>query len=94
VLACKCNLVVELDGAVVNEVRALKLAGVGNSDILKMATIHAAEALGAEDRIGTIEEGKMADLVLINGDPLEDIETLRDVEMVFKEGRLVYKHLP
>jgi hypothetical protein len=50
--------------------------------------------LGVGDRIGTIEEGKLADLVLINGNPLQDIETLRDVEMVFKEGRIVYKHLP
>lgn len=80
--------------SVMDEVRALKLAGVSNSDILKMATINAAEAIGVVDRIGTIEEGKLADLVLINGNPLQDIETLRDVEMVFKEGRIVYKHLP
>jgi imidazolonepropionase-like amidohydrolase len=80
--------------SVMNEVRALKLAGVSNTDILKMATINAAEAIGAEDRIGTIEEGKIADLVLINGNPLQDIETLRDVEMVVKEGRIVYKHSP
>jgi len=80
--------------SVMNEVRALKLAGVSNTDILKMATINAAEAIGVADRIGTIEEGKLADLVLINGNPLQDIETLRDVEMVFKEGRIVYKHLP
>ena len=80
--------------SVMDEVRALKLAGVSNSDILKMATINAAEAIGVEDRIGAIEEGKLADLVLINGDPLQDIEALRNVEMVFKEGRIVYKHLP
>jgi len=80
--------------SVMNEVRALKLASVSNSDILKMATINAAEAIGVADRMGTIEEGKLADLVLINGNPLQDIETLRDVEMVFKEGRIVYKHLP
>ncbi len=80
--------------SVMNEVRALKLAGVSNSDILKMATINAAEALGVEDSIGTIEEGKIADLVLINGNPLQDIEALRNVEMVVKEGRIVYKHLP
>jgi imidazolonepropionase-like amidohydrolase len=80
--------------SVMDEVRALKLAGVSNTDILKMATINAAEAIGVEDRIGAIEEGKLADLVLINGNPLQDIETLRDVEMVVKEGRIVYKHLP
>jgi len=80
--------------SVMDEVRALKLAGVSNSDILKMATINAAEAIGVEDRIGTIEEGKIADLVLINGNPLQDIESLRDVEMVVKEGRIVYKHSP
>ena len=80
--------------SVMNEVRALKLAGVSNTDILKMATINAAEAIGVEDRIGTIEEGKLADLVLINGNPLQEIESLRDVEMVVKEGRIVYKHLP
>jgi imidazolonepropionase-like amidohydrolase len=75
-------------------VRALKLAGISNIDILKMATLNAAEAFGVEHSIGTIEEGKTADLVLINGNPLQDIESLQDVEMVFKEGRIVYKHLP
>ena len=80
--------------SVMNEVRALKLAGVSNTDILKMATINAADAIGVANRIGAIEEGKFADLVLINGNPFQDIETLRNVEMVLKEGRVVYKHSP
>ena len=77
--------------SVMDEIRALKLAGISNTDILKMATIYAAEALGVADRIGSIEVGKIADLVLVNGNPLENIETMRGVELVIKEGRIVYR---
>jgi cytosine/adenosine deaminase-related metal-dependent hydrolase len=77
--------------SVMNEVRALKLAGVPNDTILRMATSDAATALDIDDRVGTIELGKLADLVLLAGDPLTDIEALGRVELVMKEGRIVYR---
>ena len=77
--------------SVMNEVRALKLAGLPNEAILRMATVDAATALGIDDRVGTIEPGKLADLVLLDGDPLADIEAVGHVELVMKEGRIVYQ---
>ena len=74
--------------------RALKLAGLPNDAILRMATSHAATALGISDRVGTVEPGKLADLVLVDGDPLTDIEALGRVELVMKEGRIVYQRAP
>jgi len=77
--------------SVMNEVRALKLAGLPNDAILRMATSDAAAALGISDRVGTIERGKLADLVLLDGDPLSDIEMVGHVALVMKEGRIVYR---
>jgi len=78
--------------SVMNEVRALKLAGLPNEAILRMATSEAAVALDIDDRLGTIEVGKLADLVIVDGDPLSDIEALGRVRLVVKEGRIVYRH--
>ena len=58
-----------------------------------MATSDTATALGIGDRVGTIEPGKVADLVLLDGDPVSDIEALSHVTLVMKEGRIVY-HTP
>ena len=80
--------------SIMNEVRALKAAGLPNTAILRMATVDAASALGLQDRLGTIEKGKLADVVLIRGNPVEDIETLSSVEMVIKEGRIVFESMP
>jgi imidazolonepropionase-like amidohydrolase len=79
---------------VMNEIRALKLAGLSNEAILRMATLDAATALGINDRVGTIEPAKLADLVLLDGNPVSDIEALSRVELVMKEGRIVYRRDP
>jgi imidazolonepropionase-like amidohydrolase len=57
---------------------------------LQAATITNAELFGLEDEIGRVRPGYRADLIAVNGDPLEDIETLERVEFVMKDGR-VYK---
>ena len=52
----------------------------------------AAEAIGVADRVGTIEEGKIADIILIDGWPLENIDLLHDedkIKMVMKEGKII-----
>lgn len=59
-----------------------------------MATSDATTALGISDRVGTIEPGTLADLVLLDGDPVSDIEALGHVELVMKEGRVVYRRDP
>jgi imidazolonepropionase-like amidohydrolase len=59
-----------------------------------MATTDAASALNLHDRLGTIERGKIADVVLVRGNPVEDIETLSSVEIVIREGRIVFQSKP
>ena len=61
-------------------------------DAIIAATRTAAEAIGVADRVGTMEEGKMADVILIDGSPLENIDLLHDVDkikMVMKEGKII-----
>ena len=61
-------------------------AGFSFPQAVKICSLNAAEYLGRDKDIGTIEVGKKADLVLINGDPLTDIKTVRNTETVFKNG--------
>lgn len=58
-------------------------------DIVRILTRNAAVAVGSGDRIGTLEPGKLADIVLIDGDPLADIDDLLNVAVVIKGGRVV-----
>jgi len=76
--------------SVMNEVHGLKEAGLSNLAILRMATINAARALGIDDRVGTLETGKAADMILLRANPLADIEALASVQLVLKDGRIVY----
>ncbi|HEY7700343.1 MAG TPA: amidohydrolase family protein, partial [Vicinamibacteria bacterium] len=71
------------------ELEELSEAGLGPMAALESATRVAAEALGAEHDLGTIEAGKLADLVLLGADPLEDIRNIRKTEMVVVNGRLL-----
>ena len=48
-----------------------------------------AEALGWQDRVGSIEKGKLADLVAVRGDPLSDITELQRVKFVMKGGKVI-----
>lgn len=61
-------------------------AGFTFSQAVKICSLNAAEYLGREKEIGTISEGKNADLVLINGDPERKIKEVRYTEIVFKNG--------
>ena len=65
------------------ELALLARAGIANDQILRMATAEGALALGLEQEIGTLEQGKLADLVVLDGDPLAHIsDTLRVVAVV------------
>ena len=56
---------------------------------LLAATRDAAELCGVGAELGTIQPGKLADLIVVDGDPLQDIANLRRLRLVFKEGRIV-----
>jgi imidazolonepropionase-like amidohydrolase len=65
-------------------------AGMRPMDAIKSATIATARYLEIDDRLGTVQAGKVADLVAVAGDPLADITAMRNVSFVMKDG-FVYK---
>jgi imidazolonepropionase-like amidohydrolase len=70
-----------------DEIALLRRAGIPNAAILRMATVNAARVLGVDHRIGTIETGKIADLVLSNTNPVTDPGSLRSPVAVIKNGQ-------
>jgi imidazolonepropionase-like amidohydrolase len=59
---------------------------------LTAATKNAAEMCGVGPELGTVEPGKLADLIVVDGNPLDDIENIRNLELVMREGRVVADH--
>jgi len=69
--------------------RALELLVEGGFTIpeaVQIATLNGAILLELNDSIGTVEAGKTADLILVDGDLMEDVENIRKTELVFKDG--------
>jgi imidazolonepropionase-like amidohydrolase len=64
-------------------------AGMSNSAILKSATINAADLIGMSNSLGTLEQGKIADIIAFDGNPLKNIEELLDVDFVMKGGKII-----
>ncbi|MFH1050596.1 MAG: amidohydrolase family protein [bacterium] len=69
-----------------HEFEYMKQAGLSNQEILTDATLNAAKLLGMESKLGTIEKGKLADLVILNSNPIDNISNTSDIFMVFKNG--------
>jgi imidazolonepropionase-like amidohydrolase len=78
-------------GADLKEFGLLKKDGMAPMDVILSATRSAADLIGASDQIGSIQEGRYADIVAVAGDPLTDITELERVQFVMKGG-VVYKH--
>ncbi len=78
-------------GSDLREFSLLKQDGMSNMDIILAATRSAADLIGAPAEIGTVQEGRFADIVAVPGDPLADITRLEHVQFVMKGG-VVYKH--
>jgi imidazolonepropionase-like amidohydrolase len=70
------------------EVQAFVLAGIPPAAALKMATINGARALRVGDSLGSIEAGKLADLFVVRGNPIQDIRNTRNVRRVMVRGIL------
>ena len=71
------------------ELRFFKEAGYTNEEVLTIATRNGGEILGIPDMLGTLEKGKLADVFVVGGDPLQDIENLRKTRLVIADGRVL-----
>jgi imidazolonepropionase-like amidohydrolase len=63
--------------------------GMAPMEVLRTATLNAAELMGWQDRIGAIEAGKLADLVAVEGDPTKDVKDLQRARFVMKDGQVI-----
>jgi len=73
----------------VKELELMIDSGLSNEDVIKATTQNAAEHLGLAKDLGTVEVGKIADLIIVDGDPLKDISTLHKIKTVVQSGRVV-----
>jgi len=70
---------------------AYQADGLSPLEVLRTATVNAADLLGLGNRLGTLEAGKLADIIAVDGDPLKDVRELSKVKFVMKGGR-VYRN--
>jgi len=73
--------------AVHREMELLAASGLSPLQALRAATSTAAEALGKEDQLGTVEPGKFADFVIVGADPLASVQNLRQIHLVVQGGK-------
>jgi hypothetical protein len=81
----------DIPGVVLHsELEEWQRAGIPPKDVLRLATIGSAEHLGLDRELGTIARGKRADLLLVPGDPTQDVSVLRKVRLVMKDGAVFF----
>jgi imidazolonepropionase-like amidohydrolase len=68
------------------EMQALVESGMTTAEVLQAATRINAEIIGWVDKLGTLETGKLADIIIVDGDPLADVKSLRAVSITIKDG--------
>lgn len=80
----------DVDGSrnfLLKEMKKIKaVTGMSNWEVLQTATINNAIALGIAEQYGTVEVEKMADLIVLDKNPLEDLENLKSIVKVIKDG--------
>jgi imidazolonepropionase-like amidohydrolase len=76
-------------GALQRELERLVECGLSPLEAIRAATLNNAKALGIEDSHGTVEAGRAADLLIVNGDPATDISSVSNVHMVVQAGQII-----
>ena len=66
-------------------------SGMPAMEAIKCATVNGAELIGVSDKVGSIEKGKLADIVAVEGDPLKDMHAMGEMRFVMKDG-VVYRN--
>jgi imidazolonepropionase-like amidohydrolase len=79
--------------ATIREAQYYVEAGMTPLQALRSATVEAATMLGIQDRVGSVEQGKLADLVITDADPSKDIRALRGIKLVMKGGVVYWNEL-
>ena len=79
----------EFGYAFYREMELLQAAGLSNMEIIVAATLENARYFRVDERLGSIEKGKLADLVFVEGDPLKDLQALRNAKKVLLNGAWV-----
>ena len=76
-------------GMPMQEIILMKQAGMSNMEIIVAGTRHASVVCNLESEIGTLEAGKMADILILNNNPLDDLNALTNVFMVIHNGSII-----
>lgn len=76
------------------EMEAMQSAGMTPMQVIVAATSNGAHVCNLDDTIGTLESGKMADLLVVQGDPLENLRALADVQLVIHGGIIIRDEMP
>jgi imidazolonepropionase-like amidohydrolase len=84
-----CGTDQSLGPATHRELELMVEGGISPLDVIKIATYHSAIFLGKEKELGTIEPGKLADLVILKADPTKDIDNAKQIDTVIKDGKIV-----
>ena len=73
------------------ELELLVEAGMPPLEVIRIGTLNGAIFLGKERSMGSVEEGKLANLALLNADPLIDINNAKDINLVIKAGKIIIR---
>ena len=76
--------------AIYRDLKLMQQAGLTPHEVLVTATLNGARLVGLDKQLGSIEKGKLADLVILDADPLVDISNVSTVHLVIKDGELFY----
>ncbi|MCA3717749.1 MAG: amidohydrolase family protein [Brevundimonas sp.] len=82
---------VSMHGRNADEFELMVQHGMTPMSAIQAATVNAADLLGLGEELGTLEPGRRADIIAVDGDPLSDVTVLKDVDFVMRDGR-IYKH--
>lgn len=89
-VACGSDVGVFAHGQSARELELMFAYGMSAADVINAATFQAAKVLGKEDQLGVVAPSYLADLVVVERDPLKDVSALRKPLMVFKDGKIVF----